>query len=145
MKCFYCYDANFKNSGIEFLPLSYAQDIAEQAKALGVESVSLLGGEPFLHPNWFDISQQFCEKKIRVSFSTNGTLITSSVAKKLACVANSVQISLDGNNETVFDISQTSGVFTKVMGAVEELKYYKIPVSINCVVGKHNLPLIYDF
>jgi radical SAM protein with 4Fe4S-binding SPASM domain len=59
-------------------------DIINQISECGIEEVYITGGEPLLHPNFFDIIDKFIEKNINISIiSTNGSLINKDFINKI--------------------------------------------------------------
>jgi radical SAM protein with 4Fe4S-binding SPASM domain len=75
-KCKHCFmTEGTQNSDCEFL-LRECVDIIDQIAECGFEEVYLTGGEPLLHPNFFEIIDKFVEKNINISvISTNGALV----------------------------------------------------------------------
>ena len=53
LSCKYCY-ARANSTGI-FLPTEKAKQLLFQAKQYGIKRIVWLGGEPMLHPQWFEI------------------------------------------------------------------------------------------
>lgn len=63
--------------------------------------ICLTGGEPLLHPDFFEIAQYIHEKGFYWGITTNATLINENVASKLAkCKMTSVAFSLDGGKDS---------------------------------------------
>ena len=60
--------------------------IIETFVQLGIEELILTGGEPMTHPHWQRILQYCCTLAglPRILLQTNGTLLTSAMARKLA-------------------------------------------------------------
>ncbi len=59
--------------------------------ASGVESVALAGGDPMLHPHFYDVAGYACARSLRVEVATTGSRIDSHAAERLrdlgiACV-----------------------------------------------------------
>lgn len=71
-KCEFCYHWK-QNVSQPHMPFLKVVDIANQAKSLGAESVVLNGGEPTLHPNFFEILQVFNDLNYSITINTNGS------------------------------------------------------------------------
>lgn len=65
--------------------------------AMNVISVTLTGGEPFVHPDIMKITHELRDKDLTVSLCTNGTLISEEQIEELAHFGGvSANVSLDG-------------------------------------------------
>ncbi len=140
LKCRYCYDEKSKNiDNSSGQPLEIYEKLSEDCFLLGVKSVVITGGEPIINKKWFEISHFFVDKGITVRISTNGTLLNEEIVKKFKELKAIVQISLDGDEDVMSFITQTSGTYQKIINSVELLKKYNIPFNLNAVIGGHNL------
>lgn len=84
------------------------------------ESICLAGGEPFTHPEWFDILAFACRtpefKEIRLQ--TNGTLLTESEVEALVSLGTEklvIQVSLDGAEAETHDQVRGAGNFERTI------------------------------
>lgn len=87
---------------------------------LGIDKVCLTGGEPLLHPHWFDIVSFSCEEPgiNEVCLQTNATLLTGAHAEKLASLSQRkliIQVSLEGSNSTTHDKVRGPGSFQSAL------------------------------
>ena len=117
---------------------------------------SITGGDPILHPNFWDLLEKLNEKKLHYSILGNPFHLTADVCKqlkKLGC--RQYQLSLDGLKEThdyfrkpgSFDITlekikvlQDAGVRASIMTTVSKTNMAEITEIIDTVV-KHNAGL----
>jgi len=106
---------------------------------LGAFPVCLSGGEPLLHKDFFEIAR-FCDEIGLITIlSTNGTLIDSGTAGRLAeSNIDIVSISLESAREEVQDGVRGKGSWQKVMDAVMLLKE-RLPVQLSTVVMGCNI------
>lgn len=102
--------------------------------------INVGGGEPLLHPNFFEITDYANTKGVYIQFSTNGTLIDSRLAYEIAGRGLRVQVSLDGWNPSVNDPIRGVGTFQKAVEAVRLLREKNVTVSVNCVVTRAVVP-----
>ncbi len=80
-----------------FLDVDLFANILEQAKPLGLNSVKLTGGEPFLHPQIARLLDTVKAADLRLVMESNGVLLTPELAAAVASCRNPyVSVSLDG-------------------------------------------------
>jgi len=73
------------------------QEVVKDLAAYQVPSLLLSGGEPLIHPRFFDLVELASELGLKLTISTNGTLIDAGAAARLkAANVAYVGISLDG-------------------------------------------------
>jgi radical SAM protein with 4Fe4S-binding SPASM domain len=95
--CIYCY-ANRKMNSSKIMTLPQIISIIKQAKEIGVESVSLNGGEVLLHSHYKEIIENLLANNFEPVISTK-VPISKSVIDTLKDIGlNSIQISLDSVN-----------------------------------------------
>lgn len=82
------------------VPTDAVMDIAEFMGKNGLIEARLTGGEPTLHPDFFDILHKFQEQDTYVSVATNGVM--SQRTLDALCEENNLWVicSIDGNRET---------------------------------------------
>ena len=82
LRCKHC----FTNSGVENdkeLSLNEKINLVEQLYDLGVERVSIAGGEPFASGDIYKFVEKCNDKEIDVSISTNGTYFNKDTIAKI--------------------------------------------------------------
>ncbi|MGB4659584.1 MAG: radical SAM protein [Mobilitalea sp.] len=119
LHCSGCWAAEYGNK----LNLSYEDmdRVITQGKEIGIFFYMFTGGEPLVRK---DDIMRLCEKHSECEFHafTNGTLVDEELCKKMEQVGNlSLSISLEGFEE-VNDLRRGTGVFEKVMDAMELLR-----------------------
>ncbi len=128
LHCTGCWAAEYGNR----LNLTYDEidSIITQGKELGIYMYIYTGGEPLVRKT--DLIR-LCEKHddcVFLSF-TNGTLIDEWFADEMLRVGNFIPaISLEGN-ESDTDSRRGSGVYQKVLHAMELLRQRKLPYGIS--------------
>lgn len=135
LKCTYCYN-NFYKRNVRDIPRDDIFRIVDAFKKLGILEVSLVGGEPFLHPDFPAIVEYIKSKNILCSSVTNGYFIRRHLetAKKLDMVC----VSIDGPEE-VNDIVRGKGSYQKALEALEILRTHHINRGIRVTLHKYNL------
>ena len=82
LSCIYCYAGSGKESKDE-LESAEVLNVIDQARELGLRTLTLTGGEPLLDQNYFTIARYASESGIAIMLFTNGTLVTRSLAEKI--------------------------------------------------------------
>ncbi|MAG44769.1 hypothetical protein CL633_02665 [bacterium] len=137
LRCKHCFQASYAET---FISGEQVIDIVDILASNDVFEVSIIGGEPFLHPNLFDILKR-CEKhEMAMNLVTNGTFLDEKTIDKLANINRLVLIvSLDGLKET-HDYIRGAGVFDKVDTALRGLIDKNATVEIIHTLNSVNLP-----
>jgi SynChlorMet cassette radical SAM/SPASM protein ScmF len=115
------YQANGGTGG--HLDYDLFEHAIEEGLHLGLRNVKLTGGEPLLHPDFIRIIDFLREMKVSVSIETNGTLMTSSIARHLKdkSTLHNISVSLDGASAEIHDpFRGVKGSFEK---AVQGIRY----------------------
>jgi radical SAM protein with 4Fe4S-binding SPASM domain len=82
MRCLHCYISAESMSKSE-LSKKEALELIDQLSRLRPPLLILSGGEPLVRKDFLEIAEYASSRKLRLSLSTNGTLLTKEVAKKL--------------------------------------------------------------
>ena len=99
------------------------------------------GGEPLLHPNFYQIVHHANSKGLHAVMSTNGTLIDKKHARLLLNAGfKQIQVSLDGASATTHDAFRgISGSFQKTINGIRQLVKIGIEVSIASTLSTLNI------
>jgi radical SAM protein with 4Fe4S-binding SPASM domain len=149
LKCLHCYS----NSENKIYPGELSkEDIYKTLDNLAdfnIPALLLSGGEPLMRKDFFDIARYANEKNIRIVLSTNGTLITKDIARKIKKNNFSyVGISLDGVGLINDKFRGQEGSFELTMKAFKNLKELDQRVGLRMTLTRHNisdLENIFDF
>lgn len=119
LRCIHCYNDSGKEKNE--ISVEAFQNILEAYNNTEF-SLAISGGEPLLHPKFWELVKLAKEKGISdILIITNGTQITEDIAKKLAEYDISVQISLNGINAETHDQICGKGAFEKTIKGIEYL------------------------
>lgn len=135
LRCIHCL-ANSSTPHREELTVDEIKGFLDDLADMKVFYINVGGGEPLLHPSFFEIADYAEEKGVYIQFSSNGTLINPVAARMIAERGLRVQISLDGWNKETNDPIRGAGTFDKAITAVKLLREREVTVSVNCVVTK---------
>ena len=98
--------------------------VVDELAELKVATCSISGGEPLLRKDIFEIARKLTENNIWVNITTNGSLLTQNIGKKLIIAGvNSLTISIDGT-QPIHDTLRGLN-FNKIMRSIEQLQSLK--------------------
>ncbi|MDP4108990.1 MAG: radical SAM protein [Bacillota bacterium] len=140
-ECIYC----FKSSGRGYkctdeLGTEEWIDVIRQAKELDILKCNVTGGEPILHPGFFEIIERLTEADIFPYISTNGSLITRAYASRLSGLGIGImQISLDAPCADIHHkMSRSADTFDKVIDGIRYLREANVIVRVKSVITPLN-------
>jgi radical SAM protein with 4Fe4S-binding SPASM domain len=149
MRCIHCGSAagDIRRKELSFDEWSI---FLNDASELGCKVINLLGGEPLVRKDWYEISQNINDTGMRVSMITNGFNINTETISKLRKIdPYTVAISVDGAKpETHDSIRQVKGSFERCRKSLISLIEANIPTTVITTVHKLNfkeLPAMRDF
>jgi SynChlorMet cassette radical SAM/SPASM protein ScmE len=141
LRCRYCYF--FNNPVIEYRDLSTAEWLAffDELGSLGVMTVTLAGGEPFIREDLRELVGGIVRNKMRFSFLSNGSLITDEMAAFLAGTGRCeyVQVSVDGSTAEVHDSCRGKGAFEGAIRGIRILQRHGIFVAVRVTIHRGNV------
>lgn len=111
-----------------------------QIVELKIPYVAISGGEPLLHPDFFDVCEYLRKEGINLKVETNGEFIDKSTAEwfgRLGC--RSVQISLDGATPATHEKLRLSGNWHKAVDACKLLVQEGVNTEIVFVPTRFNI------
>ena len=122
LRCEMCYAYKDANQSEE-LTLEEIKDVIRQCKEWGVKEINLCGGEPLISEIIFEIIDFAKASGLKVILTTNGTLITENLARKLIqSKIDIITISVDGAKALTHDkIRAQAGSFDKIMQGIKHL------------------------
>lgn len=111
----------------------------DECAHLKVFILNISGGEPFMRKDWFEILSYARKKDIEIGITTNGTLITEEIAKKIKELEPfNVHISLDGIGKVHDEFRNKKGVYDSVLKTIELFRKHKIPFGLTTSITKKN-------
>jgi len=137
LKCKHCCQADYVN----VMPYKQVKFILDTLYKSKVFEITLVGGELFLHPDIEKIIKLCCDKYyFATTIVTNGTLLKSSLIKKLARFKDTLSflISLEGVGE-INDKIRGKGVFQTVDKVLRNLKKQSFYVEISTTINNFNI------
>lgn len=149
LECVHCYaDAEIKRFAGE-LSTEEAQRMIEDLASINVPALLISGGEPLVRPDILDLADYATSLGVRVTFSTNGTLIDQKKAERLAKIGVTyVGISVDGAEERHDKMRGRKGAFKDTVKGIRASRAAGIRVGVRFTVTQDNvgdIDTIFDF
>jgi radical SAM protein with 4Fe4S-binding SPASM domain len=140
LRCLHC--STWRSGSTREFSTAEALSLADALGRLRVAAVTLSGGEPFARADLGDICARLSAQGVAVQIATNGTLITSEKARRLAAAGlRAAQVSLDGADPATHDrLRGMRGAFTSAVRAIAALQNNGVPhVGISVTVSALNV------
>lgn len=112
----------------------------DDLRRLGTLTVTLTGGEPLAHPQFFELAAAARQRAFLLRVFTNGTLVDESAADRLAALKPmAVELSLHGATADVHDAATARrGSFGELWAAVERLTTRGVSVKLKTPLTRLN-------
>jgi MoaA/NifB/PqqE/SkfB family radical SAM enzyme len=103
-------------------------------------SVTLTGGEPLSHPEFFDIARAVRARAMAVRIFTNGSLIDDEAAREIAALhPQAVEVSLHGATAATHDrTTGRPGSFDTLWRGIERVQAHKVRLFVKCPLTNWN-------
>jgi len=106
--------------------------VLEQAMDLEVPYLSFSGGEPMVHPRFFDMVEFVCRRNGQLKVETNGHYLSRDNCDRLKALGvKAVQVSLDGATAATFNRMRVRGNFNVAIEGVRNLQAAGVPIEVN--------------
>jgi radical SAM protein with 4Fe4S-binding SPASM domain len=140
LRCVHCYSDSAAAQYPGELTWEHMQAVVADLASYQVPSLLLSGGEPLIHPRFFDLVQLATEAGLKLTISTNGTLITPEKAAllKAANVAY-VGISLDGIGQVHDEFRRKEGAFDAAVRGFQNCRAVGQKTGLRLTLTRHNV------
>jgi putative heme d1 biosynthesis radical SAM protein NirJ1 len=149
LKCRHCYMSSDAKKYQNELTTAEAKQFIDDLADFNVPVLLFSGGEPLIRPDFFELADYAAKKGVRPTLSTNGTLITPEVARKIKDIGvGYVGISLDGLREVNDKFRGKAGAFEAAMNGIKNCVEVDQRVGLRFTINHHNiqeLENIFDF
>lgn len=149
LKCRHCYMSSDAKKYQNELTTAEAKQFIDDLADFNVPVLLFSGGEPLIRPDFFELADYAAKKSVRPTLSTNGTLITPEVARKIKDIGvGYVGISLDGLREVNDKFRGKAGAFEAAMNGIKNCVAVDQRVGLRFTINHHNiqeLENIFDF
>lgn len=146
--CIHCY-INPNQVVYNELNKEIIKEVFLSAKNLGLKSIHIFGGEPFLRSDLKEICEFLYKNEIKTSIATNGLLLNDENISWIKNYEIFLTVSIHGTREMHDKISNNPGSFDITVRNIIALKRAKIDFAITTCINKMNsksyLDLLYEF
>lgn len=139
LNCRHCFMAADNTPLMTEFTLEQCLNLLNEIERCGIQTISLTGGEPMLHPKFMDIVRESCRRRITINeIITNGSLITSKILDEfisLNCYPL-FKVSFDGLTHHDW-MRGACGIEQKTLEAIELLhdKGFRVRIQMNLHKG----------
>lgn len=148
LKCVHCYSQSCNEDYEGELTNEEARAMIRDLAAFKAPVLLFSGGEPLMRSDMFELGEYARELGMRPVISTNGTMITKSVAERIKATGfGYVGISLDGVGETNDTFRGMKGAFDAAIRGYENCLSVGQKVGLRLTLTKGNvkdIPAIFD-
>jgi radical SAM protein with 4Fe4S-binding SPASM domain len=138
LKCLHCYTASDDLDYPGELSTDEGYALLDDLAAFGVPALLLSGGEPLYRPDFELLARRAASLGLRVTLSTNGTLIDEAKAALLKEIGVTyVGISLDGPREVHDLFRQKIGAFDGAIRGVRQARAAGLKVGLRLTLTQH--------
>jgi len=136
-----CVMCNYWRMEKAYMSRKLFMKVMKTLENLGSHTISLTGGEPMIHPSFFDFVKLASKKEFYINNATNGTLLSEKNVRKMKeAKIDSVYISIDSLNPKISAwIRGFPNQLKLALNGIKLLRKYGIPRSANTLLGRHNL------
>ncbi len=123
-RCFHCGSSCTSSRNDELAREDWLRIIDEVGADFDATRMQLCatGGEPLLNPDFFDIMGHAHARGFRWGMTSNATLITPAVARRLAEAGmGTISVSIDGLRETHDELRGLAGGYDRAMAGIQNL------------------------
>ena len=143
LSCSHCYAAYAGEQKV--LSTEQALAVIDDLAAFGAPVLLFSGGEPFARPDIRTLAAYAKEKGLRVTFSTNGTLIDDATADWLRDLGVAyVGISIDGTEAIHDAFRRRPGAYQLALDAIRRLRARGVKVGLRVTMTRDNVRAIPD-
>ena len=143
LSCSHCYAAYAGEQKV--LSTEQALAVIDDLAAFGAPVLLFSGGEPFARPDIRTLAAYAKEKGLRVTFSTNGTLIDDATADWLRDLGVAyVGISIDGTEAIHDAFRRRPGAYQLALDAIRRLRARNVKVGLRVTMTRDNVRAIPD-
>lgn len=140
LRCVHCYSDSAAKQYPGELTLEEMVRVVDDLSGCGVPAVQLSGGEPMLHPHFYDVAGYAVARGLRVSVATNGTRIDSHAAERLKDLGVAyVGVSLDGIDGNHDRYRGRPGAFKKAVDALRHCRGAGQKVGLRLKLTQQNV------
>lgn len=138
LSCAGCYAGDYSQK--DELSFELIDRILAEGKDIGIHMATILGGEPFIRPDMWDMYAK--HQDVMFMVFTNGTMLDQKAVDRLAQLGNVVPVlSIEGwQGET--DARRGKGTFSMLMDTFDRLRAAGVLYGFSATAMRHNIDVI---
>mgnify|MGYP003628036426 CR=1 FL=1 len=146
LRCIHCYSDSGAKQYPGELNWEQMQAVVDDLADYQIPSLLLSGGEPLVHPRFFDLVKYASDKGLKLTISTNGKLLSPDNAERLAAIGNVayVGISLDGIGDVYDHFRGKIGAFKAAVNGFRACEKAGLKTGLRLTLTRHNASSIDD-
>ena len=148
LHCVHCYSDSDNREYPGELTVEEAKGMIQDLAQFRIPALLLSGGEPLYHPRFFELAGYAKQRGLRLTLSTNGTLIDRPTAERIRQTDfRYVGISFDGLGKVNDQFRGKRGAFDAALAGVRHLKAVGQKVGLRFTLTRRNfeaLPEIFE-
>lgn len=114
--------------------------VIDQLMEHEVPYLSFSGGEPMLHPHFYEMVERVTARGSQLKIETNGHYLTPEDCARLKDLGvKAVQVSLDGATSATFGRMRVRGEFDKTVQGIRNLAAAGVPIEVNFSPAAFNI------
>ncbi len=141
LNCIMCHQKKRRQEGAADISFASITTIIDAIDRGCIRRLKLIGGEVFVRKDLIEILSYLEKRKIAVSITTNGTLLTPALAQELRRLPNlaGMVFSIDGMEQLHNRIRGLATGFAKTVAGLQEVSKFVPLTRITCVLQNDNL------
>ena len=141
LRCLHCIEESGPQRAFPGeLDPAQAFSILGQLVECQVPTVCFSGGEPMLHPGFFEMAMRLCAGGVSLKVETNGHFLSQENCLRLKeSGVQSVQVSLDGATQESYSALRPGGKLDLVLEGLGNLQAAGIPLEVNFCPTRANI------
>ena len=141
LACLHCIEESGPGKAFkDELDRESALAVVDQLMDHEVPYLSFSGGEPMLHPNFFEMVERVTSRGSQLKIETNGHYLTPENCTRLKELeVKAVQVSLDGATSATFGRMRVRGEFDRTIEGIRNLVAASVDVEVNFSPAAFNI------
>jgi radical SAM protein with 4Fe4S-binding SPASM domain len=140
LECIHCYASAKKSKFPGEMTTEEARAMIDDLADFKVPALLMSGGEPLVRPDILDLAEYATSKGIRITFSTNGILITEKIAQRMKEIGVTYAgISIDGAEPRHDHMRGKQGAFQETLKGIRNCRKHDIRVGLRFTATAENI------
>ncbi len=141
LACLHCIEESGPGKAFaDELDAAQVFSILDQLMDNDVPYLSFSGGEPMLHPQFFEMIERVCARGAQLKIETNGHYLSTENCERMKELGvKAVQVSLDGASAPTFNRMRVRGDFDRTVEGLRNLRAAGVPLEINFSPAQFNV------